>query len=127
MDNSIINSVKRLERAGSEFSKTTEKLKEAAIETANYIVNQFRTIFPSMEEFEKYELVRGYCIVKLSNGVVLGYSADGMMFLLNEIISRDMALRFSVDIANGLLKEIAILLEDRTDENVMNEISKRGY
>lgn len=40
MENSIINSLKRLERAGSENSKATEKLRDAAAEVAGRIVSQ---------------------------------------------------------------------------------------
>lgn len=51
--NSIINSVKRLERAGSEHSRATEKLCEAAIRTLNFLYDTVPSDFYFADPREK--------------------------------------------------------------------------
>lgn len=129
MSNDIINAVKRLERAGSESSRTTEKLFEAATKVAEIIEKQVPVgvILP-----------RGYKVVRVKSNVsseiflavvdswncecVTGY-IDGIGRYLHGDFScwipeqkRDIILQFAKDIANGLLDDIAEFLENRSKE-----------
>jgi hypothetical protein len=139
-DNSIINSLKRLERAGSENSRTTEKLREAAAEVANKIVEMVPLSLID-EEGPKGAVVslpRGYVIEeRTGNNASFRYlTRDGDPLWESRYLdakenhyqggdfncwigaaNRDDILRFSKDIATGLLNEIATWLEERTKAN----------
>lgn len=128
MSNDVINAVKRLERAGSESSRTTEKLFEAASKIAEKIekVAPVGVILP-----------RGYKVVEIRSNVssedflavvdtwdlsVIGY-IDGIGRYLHGDFNcwipaqeRDIILQFAKDIADGLLDDIAEFIEDRNKE-----------
>jgi hypothetical protein len=140
-DNSIINSLKRLERVGSESSKATEKLKDACIEMADYITS-LSGIADRVADIPDglIELPRGYAVgwpgCDRRSDVYL-YSAPNSNHygLRHAISSRDadlrgtlgldryIALKFAADIASGLLDEIADWLESRTKKD--NEASEQ--
>lgn len=138
-DNSIINSLKRLERAGSEASAATAKLREAAREVAQKIVD----ICPA--DAVGVELPRGYRVMSVHSNIASEYylvvpgtgdaDEDGwgesarMLDVLSDhyqhrdfnspvnAATRGDVLQFAADIANGLLAEIAAWLEARTGES----------
>ena len=140
--NSIINSVKRLERAGAESSRMTKKLKAACEEVAQMIIDKC----PAYIELpRKYKVVKcqyldahmnidsddgwDWCL-KTSNSS--GHTLDDRWYVfgVKEIghtpnpsyegltpANRETCLKFSKDIAEGLLDEVAELLEKRAEES----------
>lgn len=126
-NNNVINAVKRLERAGDENSRATQKLFEAARNVADLITETV----PSGSD-----LPRGYYVKKIRTNVGsckflckeiddgYGYPVtryiDGMGDYLHGDIhcwippqDRDTVLQFAKDIAEGLLDEIAAWLENK--------------
>jgi hypothetical protein len=132
-DNSIINSLKRLKRAGSENSRTTQKLREAAKDAALTIIE----LIPRDAVDEP--LPRGYQIAYRRSNIAgefylqvpnSGYDSDARFldiktshYLHNdfhchvEAATREDVLKFASDIASGLLSEIAAWLEERAQAN----------
>lgn len=134
--NSIINAVKRLERAGSENSRATQKLFEAAAKVAELIENMVPV---------GAELPRGYYVKKVRSNLgsalflcheVMGEYGpeiryvDGIGGYLHgdfhcHVPSQDRAtvMKFAEDVAGGLLDEIAEWLEARaTKADVAAEV-----
>jgi len=124
METNIINALKRLERLGQENSRVTEKAREAANEIERKIVE----ILP-----KDVSLPGGYEIVKIreyeSWGLVhvegfeydegdSDFYQDNELYSGNKIYdaSREMILKFSADIANGLLDRFADFMEARKAE-----------
>ena len=135
---SIVDSLKRLERAGSERSRATEKLREAAAAVALEII---RHVPPGVE------LPGWYVVRRLTSNVgsefflvLPGFhepgswenggpeSADAYIdgtggYLHGDFScsipapSRAALLRFAADIAGGLLGEIADFIEKRNAED----------
>lgn len=109
-DNSVINALKRLERAGDKHSKTTERLLDATRVLAQHI-------YPLIIAVEAQpRLPRGYHVVNLIDDM------DARMFLAADggnLISPDRktALDFARDIADGFLDELANWLLARSEEN----------
>lgn len=147
-DNSIINALKRLERAGSENSRATEKLHEAA----RIVASQIITVAPLY-----ILLPRGYWVRKMNSNIgseyflvkstsvknppyelgddmrgphewdLIDYWIDGTDSYLHGDFqcrvpgqNREGSLRFAKDIADGLLDEIADFLEKRKAESEKN-------
>ena len=126
-DNSIINALKRLERAGSESSRATEKLKDAARDVSRRIAD---LVWP-LDESDIVVLPRSYRVVWDCNASL----EVGMPMPLNERIGagippgtldyhtlsaywpaqipRDAALQFAKDLADGWLAELSDLLDAR--------------
>jgi len=128
----IISAVKRLERAGSENSRTTQKLFEAARQVAELI----KDMVPAGAR-----LPRGYYVKKVHSNVGScsflcrdfpgDYPGEAVTRYVDGIGShlhgdfhcwipgqdRNTVLKFAEDIATGLLDEIAEWLEKRTAEN----------
>lgn len=122
----IINALKRLERAGDENSRATEKLYEAAKKVAAFIEENVPAAV---------ELPRGYKAIYVSSNI------GSAKFLVNETKERRVwidgiggylhedynckipaqtrtgVLDFAKDIAEGLLDEIALFLEKRAQES----------
>lgn len=131
MENSIINSLKRLERAGEENSKTNEKLKIATKEVADFIVAQFN--IDPISDFEEgfiyyFDLCDGYYISFYGNSTHFKkYLQKGSYFLNScdddirywscyyyrpvEPIHKGGCLKFADDLSNGLLDKIADIIE----------------
>ncbi len=107
----VIDSLKRLERVGSENSKTTQKLIDAASALEDLVLAQFPHQ-PNVA-FERGGSIRGM------NGVKPPYRLEYLIFnrrLINrwnqEPVSQDRAsaMRFAEDIADGLLDVIESVL-----------------
>jgi hypothetical protein len=126
----VITALKRLERAGSEDSRTTEKLRQAARLLSEHVVSQLtdnvigecrlRREPDHDEPAPDRELPRGYALMKR-------YKADGSNYLVlanwREPAGwvpvdhdRQSALAFARDVANGWLDELAGWLEARAAE-----------
>jgi len=117
MEKSIINSLKRLERLGSENSRLTQKAKDAA----NEIETRITSILP-----KHTPLPKNYVILN-SNGTYLTKRCsenepesimnffDGIETLGMPVYNgtRQTILDFAEDIANGLLDDFSDFLEKR--------------
>jgi hypothetical protein len=125
----VIDSLKRVERVGSENSKTTEKLIKAASEVADRIVSQFANGGEDVVLETQYVLEttdeegRSVTHIKLRTEFA-GYCIRAGRLRFGDRNSdedyvaqnRANALRFSKDIANGLLDVIAEIIERRNAE-----------
>ncbi len=119
---SIIDSLKRLERAGSEHSRATEKLHTAARDVARLV----KELVPV-----GVILPRGYEVRRIHSNVgsdlflvAGGYWVDGCGGYLHGDFrcpippqTREASLRFAEDIATGWLDELAEWLEQRAAED----------
>lgn len=123
----IIDSLKRLERAGGENSKTTQKLIAAAHELSNLIVEHFavigsegvpvvslcsKTVHDDNEE--RFRQVGPNFRYGISRGRLYNSGRPNSPFVDE---TRDDALAVSKDIADGLLDQIIEALEKRAGEN----------
>lgn len=128
----LIDSVKRLERAGSANSKATDKLREAASNLAEWIADRVPT---------SVELPRGYMVSRLRSGVGsrlfletpgkpgeygtsyseylngFGGCLHGDFTCPTPKPSREAVLQFAKDVSEGLLDEITEWLEKRAKED----------
>ena len=116
----VIDSLKRLERVGSENSKTTEKLLAAAGALSSLIAQQFRPadgddiLAATMDETsEGFSLRTNYRVRGGKSTDLDRLYRDRVYVALN----RDVALAFSKDIANGLLDRIIETLAERIPES----------
>lgn len=118
-EGSIISSLKRLERIGSEHSKTMLKIKAAAYEASSKIA----------------KLAADAGIMTLPRGYTVGAyvkKMDEKEYVLYTILgtpcNKDMtagdAVQLARDLANGLLNEIAIKIEEHEEElkELLNKI-----
>lgn len=125
MENTVINAVKRLERAGSENSRATQKLFEAA-----------KIVADSIEENVPagVRLPRGYIVRRVQSNLgsekFLCRGTDDLTVFVDGIggylhgdfqcwipaQNRKTVLDFAADIASGLLDEIAAWLEERATQ-----------
>jgi len=139
---SIIDSLKRLERAGGENSRMTQKLKDAAQEVAKKIIEECPN---------DIELSRGYKVIKciypdahlmidpndgwdwcLKTKKTSGYTMDDRWYVFGVDekghtnnpeyeglipANRETCLQFAKDLSEGLLDEIAEVLEKRAEES----------
>jgi hypothetical protein len=125
MNNSIINSLKRLERLGSENSRLTQKAREAA----NDIEDKITELMP-----EGISLPKNYKIIDKNgakyliqqekyygakaNGTIIKEDEEGYIdygYRVNDG-TRGVILEFAQDIANGLLEEFADFMQKRIDK-----------
>lgn len=119
----VIDSLKRLERVGSETSKTTQKLLEAAKNVSDLIVKQYNartgeTIALRFggaeilnEEGDAVHSFHTYSIRPYLNTTAHGlYDEDTRRFVFE---NRDAGLHFAKDVANGLLEEVIESLATR--------------
>ena len=100
----VIDALKRLERIGSENSKTVEKIIEAAKELSATIVKAY-----ALREGEMLSLRGGAGATRpsayvIAHGLLRFQEEPGMPEVFR---NRELALRFANDIANGLLDAIA--------------------
>ena len=112
MDNSVINAVKRLERAGSESSKATKKLVEAAGVLGDWVANLKGV--PGGGE----ALPRGYWVEAIGSSYKLCRPSrhyDKCIYG-DKWTEREEALWLAEDVARGWLDELAAWLEKRTAE-----------
>jgi hypothetical protein len=114
MSNSIINSLKRLERAGQENSRYTQKVREATSEVADLIatcsISPLTENLTLLRELDIYPLGK-YSFVRGMQGKVLMKLNDEILnssgFANSDKPSRDTCLEFAKDIADGLIDTIA--------------------
>jgi len=122
MSNNIINAVKRLERAGSENSRATQKLYQAAGNVADLIETQVPV---------GVELPRGYYVREVCSNIgsclfLCRETEDGRDYIdgIGRYLhgdfhcwipgqNRAVVMQFAEDVADGLLDEIAQWLENR--------------
>ncbi len=139
---SIIDSLKRLERAGEENSRMTQKLKNAAQEVAKKIIEEVpagielprgykvtKCIYPDAHNYIDPNDGWDWCLkTKKSSGYtmddrwyVFGVNQKGHTSSPNyeglEPANRETCLQFAKDISEGLLDEIAEVLEKRAEES----------
>jgi len=138
-DNGIINAVKRLERAGSEHSRATQKLFAAAAKVAAFIEERVpvgvdlprgyytrevttnsgsarflcRDIPIPVEGDDENEAHVAY-VTRYVDGLGGHVHGDFRTYVPDQ--DRETVLRFAEDIAGGLLDEIAAWLESRAVE-----------
>lgn len=117
--NHITNAVKRLERAGSENSRTTEKLHAAVCTVADFICNQVPT---------NVTLPRGYLVQETITDTgssrflyrLTGQKnewGDDLIGIDTPGMTRAGSLQFAKDVAEGLLDEITEWLDIRSAES----------
>jgi hypothetical protein len=129
----VIDSLKRLERVGSENSKTTQKLIDAATELSSVIAQQF-ALSPDeelpiqkweeqkhaaeLDEFLSHATVKfNYVIRRQGDSNPALYLHKGPITDVFVGRNRDAALEFSKDVADGLLEYILGVLEERRAES----------
>ena len=135
-NNSIINSLKRLERVGNETSRVTAKLKTACNEVAKKIVEIMKSkcedakkdYYPG--EFPQVQLPRGYRVILIDTEndyrwTLIRKTQDewqdhpydrSLAYMPNDMTRGD-ALQFAKDISEGLLDEIAEWVEKKKLES----------
>lgn len=119
--NSVINALKRLERAGSETSRTSAKL----IAAAGMAGERVASVVLAAVAAERAELPRGYAALSqfgwLPEGPRLAFRRyppnGGDYYLVVVTEDRSAACAFAADIASGLLDELAAWLEARQGED----------
>jgi hypothetical protein len=130
-NNNVINAVKRLERAGSENSRATQKLFEAASKVAGLVEKMapdsvklprgYKVIYASANIGGCHFLIRGdeeEENADFIDGIGEYLYGDFNCFIPNQ--TRRSVLKFAEDIAGGWLDEVAAFLEERakkSDEN----------
>lgn len=116
--NTVINALMRLERAGSESSKTTEKLLSAARLVSEKICQSYKLPLEASETGGfGVELPRGYILFSFSDADPNERRAictGGVDFPDPVFDDRDSALRFAQDIATGWLDDLAAFIESQT-------------
>jgi hypothetical protein len=140
-NNSIINAVKRVERAGSENSKVTEKLKVACIELGKFIEKQVPNDVKLPRDYIVRTFDSTYYLGKIDHDAkqedvdwINGEPYAPARLITNKYNppTRKICLEFAKDISEGLLDEIAEFLEDRIKKEeeainiVENVIIKEG-
>ncbi len=114
---SVIDALKRLERAGDEHSRTTEKLVAAARTLAEHIAGQCGFDHGDFRGVLLEELPRNYVIYHDATGIgpaSWDYDADRW---LGVWANRQTALEFAGAIATGWLDELAEWLDQRAAED----------
>ena len=117
MSNDVINAVKRLDRAGAENSRITEKLRDAVMTVAANIEARMPMNLHTLTLPRGYRLTRDVGAVDLESPEIVDNEYTPYRVRLNRAydeISRNVALQFSEDIASGLLDEIAERIEKLT-------------
>jgi hypothetical protein len=126
-NNNVINALKRLERAGAEDSRTTEKLRESARSLASEIEGMvphgvklprgYRVISRTCHGGASYDfLVKDYHTETeeyIDSGSNFDYYLNGDFDVTIPGQTRKGVLQFAADIATGWLDEVAAFLEER--------------
>lgn len=122
-NNSIINSLKRLERVGSETSVVTQKLKEAVEEIAKKIDEIVRPYVQENDFEPDFETVIDH-LHYFCGTLIWDYDGEATPYIYNSYalcpnktyVSRAVALDFAKAIANGLLENIAKWIAEKKAE-----------
>ena len=137
--NEIINSVKRLERAGSEHSRVTEKLRQSAADVLSYPYDTLPDNFYGsvVVDDETYKVTKTYhegWKQDLYDGdelYVEGVTAvwrpswdrdKGRSFQRGADLSRDAALKIARFVACDAIAQLAAQVEQETEEAIKSEI-----
>lgn len=123
-NNSLINSLKRLERAGEENSATIQKLKEATEKVAKKLDELIRPnmTFPYLDD-SFHKIVRS--LYYFDGNLIWDYDREAQPYTFHDYdllpkdryVSRKLALDFAKAIADGMLDEIADWIEKKTKQN----------
>jgi hypothetical protein len=124
----VIDSLKRLERVGSEESKTTQKLIQAAAQLSFLIASQFSSIgtrkvtVAQVPTFSTKDGLRQFRNVKYTvseDKRQLQKTDQYRLYRDGEYVAdnREVALEFARDISKGLLDPITAALEKRQTED----------
>ena len=120
-NNSIINSLKRLERLGDENSRLTQKARKAANEVEKMIVDIMPLNVSLPEDYRLVSHNDGYYLcyeIDDEDGGDVNYWIGSCCYPAIKIYdgSRNTILKFSKDLANGLLEKFADFMEKRNAE-----------
>lgn len=131
-DNNIINALKRLERAGSEHSKSTQKLCDAAVVVADMVADLVpisREAYPSLVMLPRgYSVGLAGCDRRAEQFLYSPLDTDGIRTAFNSYraddngmvrcygISRKSALAFARDVADGWLDELGDWLQEQASQ-----------
>ncbi len=124
---SIIDSLKRVERAGDENSRATQKMFDAVHAVADLIADDI-TKFTWSRTFTIAGRTRTYAVVSgryLAIQEQDDYSGNEH-FVTDRNWDRTQALAFAADIADGLLDQIAEWLETRSENSLKAEAALRA-
>ena len=116
MSDTIMNSLKRLERAGSEHSKAAEKLKQATVDVAGTIARILHETGITADGLGGVQLPGRIGYTWFEGPVLEMYSEDSVETLSAEP-SRAACLAFAEALAGGWLDELAGWLEQQTDKD----------
>ena len=123
MNNSIINSLKRLERVGQENSRVTGKLKIACEEVGELLEKRLKP-FQKNIEFQsitgKLYFDLGELVFNYDNNLHIMNQHRYQVCPKNEYITRECALYFAEAIANGLLEKVSDWI---TKKNIESQIA----
>lgn len=115
-----VTALKRLERAGSENSRATKKLHEAVVVVAEFIEVNCPNYVLLPRRYMVNDSERGYYYLAKDVG-----PADSPHFIgqrkwvkIDMEKTREKSIMFAKDIAEGLIDEIADLLEARASESL---------
>jgi len=142
---SVIDDLKRLERAGGEYSKTSQKLREAVISVAEKILELTESL-PEGTELPRDYLIDTRCggsggnrvcyryLIKVEKIPDLGYeeykivngALDKDFYIMGDIVDgtlvrvvpRELCLQFAKDVATGWIDEVAAVVEKFTEETI---------
>ena len=118
MEKNIINSLKRLERVGSETSIVTKKLKEACEKIGTELEEQLLPLLKNTYEYE-FQQITG-CLTFLDNEILFDYDGDCRIENSNNYrlhpsdgwITRECALAFAKEIAEeNLIEKVADFID----------------
>ena len=110
----VIDSLKRLERLGSDASKATEKMLHAAAQIEQAIVAAFVALADRAEIPIAGKMIDNQRVVyKINNGQLLRWVGNSGTRVS---ISRNAALGFAEDIAEGLLDHVREILQKRLEQ-----------
>lgn len=111
-DNSIINSIKRLERAGDERSKATRKLCDAAFELCDYLLKTLPSNFSVLEADWREKDDPSYVLrIKGDSDLTIEHMGTYCNYGEWHNITRGMAQGLAQAVAEGLLDKVAAELE----------------
>ena len=120
----LIDDLHRLDRAGSEHSRTSRKLADACRSLADHISDQVIG-FPCSLPFrsDTGTVFQQYSVVEDASGytwlAVTCEPPDGMIDEITTVVrdwDREQRLAFAKDVASGLLPAISKWLEERAEE-----------
>lgn len=132
--NDVINSVKRLQRYGNENSRTTEKLRQAALTVAEFIIQQVGrpySILPRGYRIEEFTVSGEERLILIAPATWCSGELESFLLCNEELHptenyywgdyiyckrpSKYTLLKFAEDISSGLLDEIADQIKEEKE------------